>query len=102
MHHAGIVLMEIFAVLAACSLIYGLAGALLQRGSHRDHSFARVWLGVFGLMETLPRLAGWSSGAVLALSIVAFAPILLAGRFLRRTAVSPRTAAPHMRNRFNR
>ncbi|MBV9820981.1 MAG: hypothetical protein JO144_01960, partial [Actinobacteria bacterium] len=67
------------AVLGAALLIYGLTG----RG--RSHPrLGRAWMGLFVVIETVPRLAGWSSGVVLALSVLALVPLALASRLLLR------------------
>jgi hypothetical protein len=85
MHHATTVMIWILALLGAASLVYGLAGLLSRPGAQSSKSaVGRFWMGLFVLVETGPRLAGWPSEVVLALSVLAFVPVLLAGRAFRR------------------
>lgn len=79
MHQAATALTWIAAVLGAALLVHGLAG----RGRPRTRP-SSVWLGLFVVVETVPRLAGWPSGVVLVLSVLALVPLALAGRLLRR------------------
>jgi hypothetical protein len=85
-HSADTVLNWILAVLGAGSLLYGVVG-LQSRSDDRATQLrlGRFWMGVFILVETGPRLAGWPAGVVLAISVLAFVPMGLAVRRLRRT-----------------
>jgi hypothetical protein len=84
-HHVATVTTWLAAVLGAGSLAYGLAGLRSRQDRSRTQSWGRLWMGVFVLVETVPRLAGWSAGTVLVLSVLASLPLLLAGRSLRRS-----------------
>ncbi len=81
MHHAAAVLTWVVAVLGAALLVSGLVGLRPQPSSA---AFGRLWMGLFVLLEAVPRLAGWPAGVVLALSVLALAPLLLALRALYR------------------
>jgi hypothetical protein len=81
MHHAATVLSWVVAVLGTAVLASGLA-RLRSGGRSSLAAFGRVWMGLFALLEAVPRLAGWSSGVVLVLSVLALAPLLLAVRAL--------------------
>jgi len=87
MHDAATVLTGVAAVLGAGLLLYGgLAGMRSWRASqHLRAAQGRFWLGLFTLVETGPRLAGWPVEVVLALSVLALVPLLLALRSLQRT-----------------
>jgi hypothetical protein len=72
------------AVAGVGSLLYGLAGMVSQRERATPLSLGRFWLGLFVLIETGPRLAGWPSSVVMVLSGLAFVPLLIAVRQLRQ------------------
>lgn len=95
MHDAATAMTWAAAVLGAGSLIYSLVCLLSRNGLSRNGlsrnggartrpALGRFWMAVFVLVETGPRLAGWPSEVVLALSVLAFVPLLLAGRLLAR------------------
>jgi 2-polyprenyl-6-methoxyphenol hydroxylase-like FAD-dependent oxidoreductase len=50
-----------------------------QRIEWQRFGWSQVLLSTFILLETVPRLANVSSGVVLAISVVAFVPVLAAG-----------------------
>jgi|GEM_PF-5858349 len=84
MHAAATVLTWCLAVLAAAVVIISLAQVSARPGTRASRPvLARLWLGLFVLVETGPRLANWPSGVVLALSVLALVPLLLAARLLR-------------------
>jgi len=70
--HAAAVVATWVALLAGLA---ALALGLLRRRRHRDLRRAQVLAGVGLLLETVPRLAGWSSLTVLVLSVLALAPL---------------------------
>ena len=85
MHTAAVVMTWVAAVAGIGSLLYALAGMLSQRGRRATPvTLGRFWMGLFVLVETGPRLAGWPAGVVLVLSVLAFVPLLLAAREFRR------------------
>ncbi|MDQ1742774.1 MAG: hypothetical protein QOE23_1113 [Pseudonocardiales bacterium] len=85
MHHAATVLNWFALMLNAAVVIISLARVISRPGTRASRPvLARVWLGLFVLIEAGPRLAGWPSGVVLALSVLAFAPLLLGVRALYR------------------
>lgn len=85
MHPAAGVLLWLVFVLACTLLVVNLARLIAPRGTPRSQlRLGRCWLALFVLVEAVPRLAGWPSGVVLALSVLAFAPLLLAVRALRQ------------------
>ncbi len=71
------------AMLAVALLAYGVVGLSARHADERARhiSLGRCWLAIFVLVETCP---GWPSGVVLALSLLAFVPLLLAVRPVRR------------------
>jgi hypothetical protein len=84
-HHATTVMLWILAVLSAALLIYSVACMLSQRGAPATPlTLGRFWMGLFVLVETGPRLAGWPAWLVLVLSVLAFVPLLLAVKAVRR------------------
>jgi hypothetical protein len=84
-HHATVVMMWVLAVLGAGLMLYGLAELLTRRSVPATPAvLGRFWYGMFLLVETGPRLAGWPAEVVLALSVLAVAPVLLALKSLRR------------------
>lgn len=84
MQHAATVLNVLLLVLSIALVIINLARVISRPGARAGRPvLARIWLGLFLIIETVPRLAGWPSGVVLALSVLAVAPLLLAVRALR-------------------
>jgi hypothetical protein len=81
-NHVATVLTWVVAVLATASMISGLIALRSEPGS--PAALSRLWMGLFIILEAVPRLAGWPSGAVLALSTLALMPLALAVRALYR------------------
>jgi hypothetical protein len=88
MHHIGTDVTWLVAVVGAGVLARGLVGLRAPSSTPAYHTsqaaLGRLWMGLFALVEAVPRLAGWPSGPVLALSVAALAPLLLACRALQR------------------
>ncbi|HEV2886659.1 MAG TPA: hypothetical protein VGX49_07105 [Jatrophihabitans sp.] len=85
MHYTSTALAWLSAVLGVTLLGYGLAMVAARRGGHGTRpALGCFWFGLFLLIETGPRLAGWPASLVLGLSGLACVPLLLAARTVRR------------------
>ncbi len=82
--HAGTALNWFLLLFGGALLVHSLALLVSRPGTQRSRTLiGRCWLALFVLVELVPRLAGWPAGTVLALSVLAFVPLLLAVRALR-------------------
>ena len=82
--HAGTALNWFLLVFGAVMMVHSLALLVSRPGTQRSRALiGRCWMALFVLVELVPRLAEWPASTVLALSVLAFVPLLLAVRTLR-------------------
>lgn len=91
MHSAAIALTWIAGIAGLATLLYGLAGLRQRQDGERPRwALTRVWLGLFVVVETFPRVAGWPAWLVLTTSLLAFVPLVLAAMATRHGQAADR------------